>query len=239
VPLTGPGEAAIDVCKPRDFRVKCLHVDQRQRNHSSRPPAIPYRCRNGKPEFCLITSIRRGNWDFPRGSSTRCETPAEAALKEALEEAGLHGEIEGKPLGHMNTRSGTRPFRTVFLMRVDQADDDWLEAKVRKRRWSRTDEARELIERAELREMLDAALPADCLLSALEVSGSHAASRILGRQSPTVERPRSRSRRNPPRKAHAEADQQRPLAGVSRLSVRRSCIRMGSVEETVLPRSWR
>jgi phosphohistidine phosphatase len=121
--------------------------------------AIPYRCRNGKPEFCLITSVRRGNWGFPKGIIDPGETAAEAALKEALEEAGLHGEIEGTPLGRFEYEKWGQILPvTVFLMRVDQADDTWDEAKVRKRRWSRADEARELIERAEFRECFETAL---------------------------------------------------------------------------------
>ena len=121
--------------------------------------AIPYRCRDGQPEFCLITSIRKGTWGFPKGIIGPGETPEETALKEAEEEAGLHGRIVGKPLGQYEYRKwGTVLFVDVYLMQVTRADDDWDEADLRERAWCPADEARTAIHRQELRELLDAAL---------------------------------------------------------------------------------
>jgi len=121
--------------------------------------AIPYRCRDGQPEFCLITSIRRGTWGFPKGIIDPGETPEDTALKEAEEEAGLHGRIVGKPLGRYEYRKwGTVLSVHVYLMQVTTADDDWDEADLRERTWCPPDEARAAIHRQELRELLDAAL---------------------------------------------------------------------------------
>ena len=57
------------------------------------------RCRNGQYEFCLITSLRKGRWGFPKGITDPGETHVETALKEADEEAGLRGRIVGDSLG--------------------------------------------------------------------------------------------------------------------------------------------
>jgi phosphohistidine phosphatase len=121
--------------------------------------AVPYRVRRGKLEFCLITSTGKGHWAFPKGIVDPGETPAETALKEAHEEAGLLGEIEGKPLGkYTYAKWGNKLEVTAFLMRVSRTETAWQEADVRQRRWCGVKEAQERIVRQELQELLESAL---------------------------------------------------------------------------------
>ena len=121
--------------------------------------AIPYRRHDGKLEFCLITSIKRGRWMFPKGIIDPGETYVETALKEAEEEAGLHGSIVGEPLGTYEYHKwGTTLYVKVTLMSVSHADEQWPEADVRQRRWVDAEQARKLLDQAELRELLDKAL---------------------------------------------------------------------------------
>lgn len=121
--------------------------------------AIPYRQRNGEPEFCLITSVRSGKWGFPKGIIDPGETAVETALKEALEEAGLHGQIEGPALGRYRYRKWKTALTvTVYLMRVTQVDAQWPEAALRDRRWCRGSKARRIIRRESLCTLLDKAL---------------------------------------------------------------------------------
>lgn len=121
--------------------------------------AIPYRCRDGEPEFCLITSVRKGLWGFPKGIVDPGETPEQTALKEAEEEAGLYGRIQGGPLGQYQYHKwGTDLFVTVYLMEVTEAEEDWEESDLRERAWCRAFQAREAIQREALRDLLDAAV---------------------------------------------------------------------------------
>lgn len=121
--------------------------------------AVPYRKRDGQVEFCLITTSKRKRWGFPKGIIDPGETPRETALKEALEEAGLHGRLKGDPLGHYQYRKwGTLLSVTCFLMEVTAADDDWLEADARGRRWHTAEKARSKIDRDSLVDLLDAAV---------------------------------------------------------------------------------
>ncbi len=70
-------------------------------------------------EFCLITSLNRKRWIFPKGIINPGETLEETALKEALEEAGLHGQIVREPLGTYNdAKWGTKLHVAVVLMEV-------------------------------------------------------------------------------------------------------------------------
>jgi len=134
-------------------------MDSSEKTALMQAGTIPYRFRRGRPEFCLITSIRKGAWGFPKGIIDPGETPEETALKESEEEAGLHGHIVGDPLGHYEYRKwGAALLVTVYLMQVTAVDDDWEEADVRLRRWCRAGKARAALQRSELRELLDVAL---------------------------------------------------------------------------------
>jgi len=121
--------------------------------------AVPYRHRNGAPEFCLITSAGKGRWGFPKGIIDPGETPIETVLREAEEEAGLHGHVEPRPLGEYEYHKwGASLLVTVYLMQVTDVDDDWEEARWRQRRWCSAGEARSLIDRQALHKSLVTAI---------------------------------------------------------------------------------
>ena len=115
---------------------------------------IPFR-RTGKDlSFCLITSYDNDRWIFPKGFVDGDESLAETGLKEAFEEAGLHGRIEGAPLGrYVYSKWGSVMDACVLLMEVERSDDTWLEDH-RLRRWTSGKEALTLLGKPELREML-------------------------------------------------------------------------------------
>lgn len=121
--------------------------------------AVPHRAAEGGREFCLITSIAGGRWGFPKGIIDPGETPAETALKEALEEAGLRGRLDAEPLGRYRYAKWGRMLSvTAFLMEVSQCENRWLEAGQRQRRWVTVDEAARLLDRRPLARLLELAL---------------------------------------------------------------------------------
>lgn len=121
--------------------------------------AAPFRRRARQLEFCLITSLNKGRWGFPKGTIDPGETFLETALKEAYEEAGLRGEIVGEPLGHYEYSKWGGSLRvTVVMMRVTEALESWLEVRERKRAWCSADEALERLANADQRRLLDLAI---------------------------------------------------------------------------------
>ena len=117
-----------------------------------RPPppqqaaAIPFRRREGAVEVCLITTLKAGRWSVPKGFIDPGETAAETAVKEAREEAGLHGCVVGGPVGYYDIRKEGGRYRVaVHLMRVDRVDDAWEERSIRKRRWTSIRDAEQLL----------------------------------------------------------------------------------------------
>ena len=99
--------------------------------------AIPFRRRDGNTEICLITTSSGGRWTVPKGVIERGHTGRETALNEAREEAGLHGDIIGEPIGHYSLHKWNTRFTVeVYVMKVTQEDDEWEEQSFRQRRWS-------------------------------------------------------------------------------------------------------
>ena len=115
---------------------------------------IPFHRLGDDNSFCLITSFTNQRWIFPKGIVDGDESLEETGLKEAFEEAGLHGRVVGSPLGrYEDSKWGAVLEVTVLLMEVERADKTWLE-DVRQRRWVDGKEALQLLDRPELREML-------------------------------------------------------------------------------------
>lgn len=116
---------------------------------------IPFRRIHDQFEFCLITSLAKRRWIFPKGIIEPNETYQESAVKEALEEAGLRGQIVGQPLGHFfDAKWGARLIVKVVVMEVQEADATWPEIEVRQRQWVDYESAQQLVTRRELKSFL-------------------------------------------------------------------------------------
>src|ERR1035441_4082761 len=72
--------------------------------------AVCYRLKDDEPEFLLVRT-RSGRWTFPKGGVDGDATNAEAAAREAYEEAGVKGRIEFHPF-HWYFHSKRDRFRT-------------------------------------------------------------------------------------------------------------------------------
>ena len=83
--------------------------------------AVPVRRRKaGGLEFLLVRTSSGGRWTFPKGTVERGESMAQAAAREAREEAGVTGEVGSEPLGvyrYAPSRNGYDDV-TAFLLEV-------------------------------------------------------------------------------------------------------------------------
>ncbi len=122
--------------------------------------AVPLRFdRDQAIEVCLITSMGRGRWIFPKGVVDPGETHIITAHKEAREEAGVEGRILEPSLGqYQDSKWNAALSITVFTMAVERTHDHWPEQGLRRRRWVPFDEAKELVTDPALLEMLDLAV---------------------------------------------------------------------------------
>jgi 8-oxo-dGTP pyrophosphatase MutT (NUDIX family) len=117
---------------------------------------IPYRIRNSRVEVALVTTSGGKRWIVPKGWVDDGEQPRDAAIREAEEEAGLLGVVAPKPVGRYLNVSGDEPCRVdVYVMRVTEVLERWLERHLRRRRWMPIRAAATHV-RAELREFVHA-----------------------------------------------------------------------------------
>ena len=115
---------------------------------------IPYRIRKERLEVALVTRSGGKGWIVPKGSIDDGERSRDAAIREAEEEAGLRGVVTQKPLGSYRHTNGDGRFEVdVYLMRVTNVLDEWLEDRLRKRRWMRVPDAAARL-REELQEFI-------------------------------------------------------------------------------------
>jgi len=116
----------------------------------------PPRHERRRLEVALVTTSRGKGWIVPKGSVDDGEGPREAAIREAEEEAGILGVLARKPLGRYRHVNGNGTCRVdVYLMRVTDVREHWLEEDVRQRRWMRIREAAACL-RKELRQFVHA-----------------------------------------------------------------------------------
>lgn len=110
---------------------------------------IPFRGAGKKLEVCLIRKKgAKKKWGIPKGFIDRGESTREAALKEALEEAGLKGRLVGEAIGNYEYQKwGATLTVTVYLMEVRSEEDEWDEVDVRERHWTSLTEAAQLLQR--------------------------------------------------------------------------------------------
>lgn len=107
---------------------------------------MPYRIKDGEPQFLLITSSRARKWIIPKGIIELDLSPADSAAKEAFEEAGVNGTTDPEMLGRYTYEKwGGECDVQVFLMRIDEVLDEWEESAVRSRCFCSADEAAERV----------------------------------------------------------------------------------------------
>lgn len=99
--------------------------------------ALPYRLHQGALEVILITSSGGQKWIIPKGICEPGLTPEASAAKEALEEAGVRGNIEAHSIGRYElAKWGATCSIDVYPMAVTEllGEGEWHETH-RQREW--------------------------------------------------------------------------------------------------------
>jgi 8-oxo-dGTP pyrophosphatase MutT (NUDIX family) len=109
--------------------------------------ALPWRATDDAIEILLVTTLKTRRWIVPKGWPLAGRTPSESAASEALEEAGVLGEVASKSLGSFlyskRRKSGdvTSCKVHVFPMRVVGQRRSWPEKSARETCWCSPEEA--------------------------------------------------------------------------------------------------
>jgi 8-oxo-dGTP pyrophosphatase MutT (NUDIX family) len=118
--------------------------------------AIPWRWSDRGPEILLITSSRGHRWIVPKGWIEAGSSPAQCAVDEAFEEAGVQGVLSSnKPLGVVGFKSrGRERAIAVFLLEVLRVHERWPDEELRRRAWLSPEKAAGKVRDSGLRELI-------------------------------------------------------------------------------------
>lgn len=122
--------------------------------------ALPVRFdEDGTLKILLITSRRSRKWIIPKGNLMKRLAPHHAAAREAFEEAGAIGAIEGNCRGHFRHRKRKARGRlhcrvAVYVLAVEKRLERFPEREERAVRWFTVDDARSAIRNRRLRELI-------------------------------------------------------------------------------------
>ena len=110
-------------------------------------------------EVLLVTSLKAQRWILPKGWPHEGMSLAESAAMEALEEAGVKGELAPPPLGHYryikDKQGSALPIRVeVFALKVLEQSEAWPEKGTRKLLWLAPDQAAHRVAEAGLKNIL-------------------------------------------------------------------------------------
>lgn len=137
--------------------------------------ALCWRMHRGRIEILLVTSRDTGRWVIPKGWPIDGLELAEAAAREAWEEAGITGQIETTAAGSFHylkafkQRTEMLPCEVqVFALRVTKITAKFPERKERRRKWYSAGKAAKLVAEAGLAALIaDFVPPAKPAKSAL------------------------------------------------------------------------
>ena len=113
---------------------------------------VPYRVRDGKAEILVIASSKKHHLVVPKGIKDPGLSPRESAAKEALEEAGIEGEVAETALGSYSCEKwGATCTVAVYPMKVTRviAEEEWQENH-RGRQWVSPEKAIRQLKQKEL-----------------------------------------------------------------------------------------
>ena len=122
--------------------------------------ALCYRIRRGKVQVLLITSRGSRRWIMPKGWPMDGRTPADSALREAWEEAGVTGTVAptclgvyayGKSMGDMDELPC---LAMLYPVEVKSLARRYPESNERRRRWVSRKKAARLVAEPDLARMI-------------------------------------------------------------------------------------
>ena len=122
----------------------------------SQSSVIPYRIRDGQPEILAVMSHKHKHWVLPKGISEPGASLQDTAAREALEEAGIEGEVAEQSLGSYTYKKwGAACTVEVFAMEVTRMIDEtsWEESH-RGREWMTPKQAVKRVHQSALKPMI-------------------------------------------------------------------------------------
>ena len=126
-------------------------VKRTSRSETRQVAALPWRQTDDGRQILMITSRETRRWVIPKGGRMVGKTDPEAAAQEAMEEAGVRGEMDQTSIGVFRYAKGLKDggvrqcVVSVYPLQVLVQLGAWPEAHQRERRWMSMSEAADLV----------------------------------------------------------------------------------------------
>ncbi|MDR3507436.1 MAG: NUDIX hydrolase [Caulobacteraceae bacterium] len=124
--------------------------------------ALPFRRDGEALRILLVTSRETQRWVIPKGWPMKGRLPHAAAAQEALEEAGIVGQIAESPIGayhymkRLKNGSAIACTVDVYPLEVEIQRPHWPEQHQRTAHWFSVEEAAEAVHEPELQTLIQA-----------------------------------------------------------------------------------
>jgi CYTH domain-containing protein/8-oxo-dGTP pyrophosphatase MutT (NUDIX family) len=129
-------------CGPDDFPDDLRNVMEEKRRSVGAIPVIKL---NGINRFVVITTRNKMRWIYPKGNPEDGVVDEKVAIQEALEEAGVKGELFGPSVPVHYWKGYIHYIIDYYPMQVSTLYTDWIEKNKRERRVCTLEEAVELL----------------------------------------------------------------------------------------------
>lgn len=97
-------------------------------------------------------------WVLPKGHIEENHSPQETAVREAFEEAGIHGVVSDIPVGAYDYHKFNRNYHVlIYMLKITETLDSWPEQTFRKRQLLPLKQALAVLSDANVREIVTAA----------------------------------------------------------------------------------
>jgi 8-oxo-dGTP pyrophosphatase MutT (NUDIX family) len=123
--------------------------------------ALPYRRgAHSRTQVMLVTSRETGRWVVPKGWPKKRKAPCVSAAREALEEAGVVGEVGRDPIGSYSYKKRLKSGAViacevqVFPLEVKRQQKRWPEKEEREFHWFSPTEAAKAVQEPDLRDII-------------------------------------------------------------------------------------
>lgn len=122
--------------------------------------ALPFAFQEEALKLLLVTSIGTKRWIIPKGHLEPGLTASESAEAEALEEAGVIGNMASRPIGSYSYRKrpekgGDRCRVRVYALEVTRVLEKYPEAGLRKREWMSVSKAIKAVQEPDLKVLIE------------------------------------------------------------------------------------
>lgn len=131
-------------------------IKRTARSETRQVAALPWRLTDDGRQILMITSRETRRWVIPKGGRMVGKTDPEAAAQEAMEEAGVRGEMDPTSIGVFRYAKGLKDggvrqcVVSVYPLQVLVQLGAWPEAHQRERRWMSLSEAADLVHEPDL-----------------------------------------------------------------------------------------